>query len=151
MIVYRIVKGKNRTRDLTGMGAFLAGGRWNHEGSFGLYTSENPSLALLELLVHNGSSELPPRMFLMTIAVDDDVPIYEIKEKELPKDWRTPDHIALKELGDKILSTGKFIGIRARSAVLPIQYNFIINPKYKDYNKKVRVIKVEPLDLDQRF
>ena len=85
MIVYRIVKGKNRTRDLTGMGAFLAGGRWNQEGGFALYTSENPSLALLELLVHTGSSELPPRMFIMTIEVDDKVPVYEIKDKDLPK------------------------------------------------------------------
>jgi RES domain-containing protein len=145
------VKGKNRTRDLTGMGAFLAGGRWNHEGSFALYTSENPSLALLELLVHTGSSALPPRMFIMTIEVDDDIPKYEIKDKELPKDWRTPDNFALKELGDKILSTGKSIGIKARSAVLPTQYNYIFNPKYRDYHKKVKVIKVEPLDMDQRF
>jgi len=151
MIVYRIVKGKNRTRDLTGMGAFLAGGRWNQEGRFALYTSENPSLALLELLVHTGSSELPPRMFIMTIEVDDKVPVYEIKDKELPKNWRRPDHIALKELGDKILNTGKFIGIKARSAVLPTQYNYILNPKYTDFYKRVKVINVEPLDLDQRF
>ena len=151
MIVYRIVKGNNRTRDLTGMGAFIDGGRWNNEGNFALYTSENPSLALLELLVHTGTSELPPRMFIMTIEVDDEAPIYVIKDKELPNDWRTPDHIKLKDLGDKILSTGNFIGIKAGSAVLPTQYNYILNPAYKDYHKKVKVIKVEPLDMDQKF
>ncbi|WP_414649653.1 RES domain-containing protein, partial [Chitinophaga sp.] len=38
MIVYRIVKTAERAQDLSGKGAYLAGGRWNSTGTFMLYT-----------------------------------------------------------------------------------------------------------------
>ncbi|WP_069660864.1 RES family NAD+ phosphorylase [Arcticibacter eurypsychrophilus] len=50
MYVYRIVKSEQRTKDLSGMGAFRAGGRWNDKGTYVLCTSENSSLAFLDNL-----------------------------------------------------------------------------------------------------
>ena len=151
MTVYRIVKLKKRTSDLTGTGSFNAGGRWNNEGTFALYTSENPSLALLEMLVHAEESELPPQMYLITIEVNDKLPVFKMEDKHLPNDWRLPDNIELKDMGDKVLADLKYIGIKVLSAVLPGQYNYILNPRFPDYYKHVRVIKIEPLDLDKRF
>jgi RES domain-containing protein len=151
MLVYRIVKLKKRTRDLSGTGAFNEGGRWNNEGIYALYTSENPSLALLEILVHVDESELPPQMFIITIEVDDSIPLYTMHDKKYPEDWRIPENIELKAMGDKILGKGKYLGLRARSAVMPGQYNYILNPQFPDYHKYVRVIKVEPLTIDQRM
>lgn len=151
MTVFRIVKLKKRTSDLSGTGAFNEGGRWNHEGTFALYTSENPSLALLEMLVHAEESELPPQMYLITIEVNDKLPVFEIEDKNLPKEWRLPENIQLKDLGDKMLADLKHIGIKVRSAVLPGQYNYILNPRFPEYYKHVRVIKIEPLDIDKRF
>jgi RES domain-containing protein len=52
MVVFRIVKSLNRAKDLSGMGAFKNGGRWNSKGTYMLYTSINSSLAYLETLVH---------------------------------------------------------------------------------------------------
>jgi hypothetical protein len=43
------------------------------------------------------------------------------------------------------------VGIRAKSAVLPNQYNIILNPGFPDFHKIVRVAKVEPLEVDQRL
>ena len=151
MFVYRIVKLKKRTADLSGTGAFLAGGRWNNEGTYALYTSENPSLAFLEVLVHTDLTELPPQLFIITIRIDDDAKFLEIADTDLPKNWRMPENIALKEKGDKILKENKFLGIKCRSAVLPAEYNYILNPLYPDFHKHVKVVKVEPLDVDTRM
>jgi len=151
MKVYRIVKMKRRASDLSGTGAFNDGGRWNSPGIFALYTSENAALALLEVLVHVDESELPPNLFLMTIELDDKAPVYEIPDRRLPTDWRMPDNMDLKRIGDRILRGEKYLAIRAKSAVMPQQYNYILNPGHPDYAKMVRVVKVEPLDVDSRL
>jgi len=51
VILYRIAKTRH-IYDLTGAGARLYGGRWNHKGIGMIYTSETRSLASLEFLVH---------------------------------------------------------------------------------------------------
>ena len=65
------VKAKKRTTDLSGTGAYNAGGRWNSSGVYALYTSENRSLASLEVLVHVDEGELPPDLYVMTIEIVD--------------------------------------------------------------------------------
>ncbi len=151
MLVYRIVKLKKRTTDLSGTGAFLSGGRWNNEGTYALYTSENPSLAFLEILVHTDLPELPPRMFIITIEIDDKAKIMEIKDADLPKNWRLAENIILKEKGDQIFKENKWLGIKCRSAVLPAEYNYILNPLFPDFHSLVKVVKVEPLEVDDRL
>lgn len=151
MLLYRIVKNEKRTTDLTGTGAFNEGGRWNSEGVYALYTSEHAALAMLEVLVHVDEGELPPGMFIMTIEIPDSVPVLEIGEKDLPADWRIPENIALKEMGDKIFEESKFLGIKAPSAVLPDSYNYILNPLYPGYYDLVKVIQVKALEVDKRL
>jgi RES domain-containing protein len=151
MIVYRIVKLKKRTTDLSGTGAFNIGGRWNNPGTYAVYTSENPSLALLEILVHLEESELPPNMFVMTIEIDDRAPLFNFPDADLPSNWRLPENIELKVIGDRFFSENKYIGLKVRSAVMPNQYNIILNPRFPDYQEYVQVIGVEPLEVDQRL
>jgi RES domain-containing protein len=151
MLLYRIVKMRRRASDLSGTGAFNDGGRWNSAGTYALYTSENPALALLEILVHVDESELPPHMFIMTLEVNDKAPMYKVPDSRLPADWRVPDNMSLKKIGDRILRGEKYMGIKAKSAVLPNQYNYILNPGYPDYSKSVRVVKIDPLELDRRI
>lgn len=142
---------RRRASDLSGTGAFNDGGRWNSEGVFALYTSENAALALLEVLVHADESELPPHLFLMTIEVDDKAPIYSVPDSRLPDNWRIPDNMELKRIGDRILRGERYLAIKAKSAVLPAAYNFILNPGHPDFAKMVRVVKVQPLDVDGRL
>lgn len=151
MFVYRIVKSKTRTADLSGTGAFNEGGRWNNEGVFALYTSENEALAMLEVLVHLNESEIPPSLYVIKIAFPDTAPIFHIPDKSLPDDWRIPGNTALQEMGDKILGRKKHLGFRARSAVMPGSYNYILNPLYPDYGKIVTVKTVKLLAVDKRF
>lgn len=151
MLVYRIVKLERRTQDLSGTGAFLVGGRWNNEGTYALYTSENPSLALLELLVHTDPADLPPQLFLITIDVSDTAPVYQVQAKDLPRDWRLVGNQELKEKGDVLLGEQKYLIIKAPSAVFPGQYNYILNPAFAGFSKLVKIKKVEELQVDPRL
>ncbi len=151
MVVYRIVKSEARTRDLSGKGAFIEGGRWNNPGIFLLYTSMNSSLAILESMVHFDESELPPRMFIMHIEIDETAFIYQFPDDNLPANWRRPENIELKEIGDKLLRDNQYVGIKVRSAVNPEEYNILLNPLFPAYYDLVKVIAAEPYDLDQRL
>ncbi len=151
MKVYRIVKAKKRTRDISGTGAYNAGGRWNSIGVYALYTSENRSLASLEVLVHVDEGELPPDLYVMTIEIADTAPVYEVKDSELPRDWREPENIALKAIGDRIFNENEYLGIKVRSAVMPEEYNYILNPLHPDYRSMIKVVSVAELVVDKRL
>ena len=151
MTVYRIAKSKLRAGDLSGTGAFKVGGRWNNPGIFALYTSENQALAMLELLVHIEESELPPDLYIVTIEIDDKAPILELKDEELPKDWRLPDNLVLKNMGDRLLLKKQYLGFRVRSAVMPDEYNLVLNPLFPDMNKFIKITSIDRLEVDQRL
>ena len=151
MIVYRIAKNKRRSNDLSGIGAYNEGGRWNNTGVYAVYTSENRSLALHEVLVHVDESELPPNLFIMTIEIDDSAPVYEVEEAELPTNWNLPENIAVKALGDNLLTRNKYIALKVRSAIMPYEFNYILNPQFPGYTNFVKVLKVEDYSVDGRL
>lgn len=136
---------------MSGTGAYLEGGRWNSAEVYALYTSENRSLASLEVLVHVDESELPPDLYIMTIDIDDTAPIYEVQDSELPADWREPENITIKTIGDKIFNENKFLGIRVRSAVMPEEYNYVLNPLYPGYRDLVKIDAVANYIVDKRL
>lgn len=151
MLVYRIVQSEQRVHDLSGTGAFMYGGRWNNPGTFVLYTSENRSLALLETLVHFDEEDAPPNLYILELAVPDSAPIYNFPDKNLPADWREPENIALKGIGDLLMRDKSYIGCKVRSAVLTEEYNILLNPLYPAFNELVKVISVMPYMPDARL
>ena len=151
MIVSRIAKTRERARDLSGKGAFMYGGRWNNNGIFMLYTSINISLAMLEVLVHADESEIPPKMFITQIEIADDAPIYKFPDSQLPENWRDPDNLSLKVLGDRLMTDKKFLGIQVRSAVLPSEFNVLLNPLFPEYANLIKIIGVHTLETDLRL
>jgi RES domain-containing protein len=151
MLVYRIVQKEERTRDLSGTGAFKFGGRWNNPGTFALYTSENRSLAMLETLVHVDDSEMPPDMFIMEIGISDQAPVYLFPDERLPEHWMEPENIELKEEGDALMKDLRYLAIKVRSAVLPQEYNYMLNPLFPGFNDLVKVVKVTPIIPDIRL
>lgn len=96
-------------------------------------------------------TELPPNLFIMTIEVNNSVQFYEIEDLDLPSDWRITENLALKKMGDKVFKEREYIGIRARSAVMPQEYNLILNPLYPGYYDLVKVISVEDYRRDIRL
>jgi RES domain-containing protein len=151
MLVYRIAKMKERAIDLSGIGAFLYGGRWNSEGVFMLYTSTHASLAMLEVLVHVDESETPPQLFISQIEISETAPIYQFPEEELPKNWREPDNLSLKKLGDRLMRAKNYVGFQVLSAVLPSEYNILLNPLFPGYTDIVTIKRIDKLETDPRL
>jgi len=151
MLVYRIAKMKERAVDLSGKGAFSYGGRWNSEGVFMLYTSTHATFTMLEVLVHADESEIPPQLFISQIEISDDAPIYQFPEEELPANWREPDNLSLKKLGDRLMREKKYVGFKVLSAVLPSEYNILLNPLFPGYADLVTIKRIDKLETDSRL
>ncbi|MBC7474708.1 MAG: RES family NAD+ phosphorylase, partial [Candidatus Sericytochromatia bacterium] len=101
MKLYRIAK-EQHIRDLTGTGARLYGGRWNHKGISLLYTSESRSLATLELLVHTSPALIPNDLSILEIEIPDTIKIDNVDINSLPKDWRNyTSPLALADIGSQ--------------------------------------------------
>jgi RES domain-containing protein len=151
MFVYRIVKSKNRTKDLSGAGAFRVGGRWNSKGTYMLYTSENSSLAYLEILVHFDETDYPPRLYIVKIEVDDKAPMYALKDSEYPSDWMQLEMLANKMLGDQWMAEKKFLCFKVRSAINSVEYNYLLNPLFPRFYDLVRIVDVIEIKPDERL
>jgi RES domain-containing protein len=75
----------------------------------------------------------------------------EIDPNELPKDWRKfPPPLELAEIGSKWAVSNKSLAFRVPSAVVPHEYNILINPHHPDI-RHVVVGNVEPFDVDRRL
>lgn len=151
MRVYRIVQKAHRAHDLSGTGAYRFGGRWNSPGTYMLYTSENRSLAMLEVLVHFDQDLFPADMYVMEIEIDDSAPLHVFPERSLPENWRAHENISLKETGDTIMQQMKYAGIVVPSAVLPSERNVLLNPLFKGYQDLIKISAIELIQPDERL
>ena len=152
MIVYRIAKSLERAHDLSGLGAFKNGGRWNSKGTYMLYTSINSSLAYLENLVHFDESDLPPDLYIVAIEIKSpNKLVYQLPDNEYPVAWQTHGNIENKTMGDELIRENKFLALKIRSAVNPTEFNFLLNPLFPGYHDKIAIISTQQLNIDSRL
>jgi RES domain-containing protein len=152
MLIYRIAKSERRIRDISGMGAFKEGGRWNNPGTYMLYTSENSSLAYLENLVHFEPENAPPNLYIMCIELKvKEALIYTLPDRAYPKNWQQIGSLDSKALGDQLMNELKFVAIRVKSAVNTLEYNYLLNPLFPGYHDLVKISVVEKLIVDARL
>ena len=150
MFVYRIAK-KKHIRDLSGIGARLYGGRWNRKGIGIVYASESRALSLVEFLVNVPFSILPNKLCIATVEIDDQIHPKEIPLGDLPKNWRKfPAPLELAEIGSKWAVSNESLALRVPSAVVPHEFNILINPSHTDM-KHVAIADVEELEMDKRL
>ena len=149
MILYRI--GKTRySKDLSGEGARLNGGRWNHILTPCIYTSENRALALLEYTVNVNIDDIPRALSITTIAIPDDG-IEELKPEYLPGNWtQIPSPASTKDFGTYLLKTAATPVIKILSSIILKEFNFILNPLHAD-SKNFKILSVEDFVYDLRI
>jgi len=149
MILYRITNCEYAD-DLGGTGARLFGGRWNSEGKSMLYLASSRALAVLEVLVHLPPLMIPDNYCLVEIDVPDSS-ITEMKTEDLPADWKDVSPPAsLKQIGNKFLKKKEHLLMKVPSSIVPMEYNYLLNPHHADI-KKVKVIKKENFSFDERL
>lgn len=150
MRLYRISKMKF-AKDLSGEGARLFGGRWNRKGFPVLYTSENISLAAMELLVNLPVADLPDDLRLITLNVPDEISMRVISFDDLPKGWRHyPPPGSLSEMGTEWIQSEESLMLRVPSAVIPQEWNVLLNPQHSEMSR-VEILSVEAFGFDKRL
>lgn len=149
MLVYRIGKLKH-SKDLSGEGARLNGGRWNHKLIPCIYTSESRSLALLEYSVNVNLENIPRALTITSIEIPTQS-ILTITEKQLPGNWRSiPIATSTKDYGTKLLQSNSYAVIKIPSAIMPSEFNYILNPLHF-LHKSFKIKNVQDLLYDIRI
>ena len=148
MIVWRLARLAHVKLD--GEGARLAGGRWNSRGYPAVYTSSRLSLAALELLVHTDVPLVPPDLVACEIDIPDTLDTEAVELADLPRDWRLPGHPSCRAIGDRWLDGGRTAVLRVPSAVVPEEWNYIINPAHRAA-KTIEIVQRRKFAFDLRL
>ena len=132
MHLYRFCR-RRHANDLSGTGARLVGGRWNSPGVAMLYTSESRALALAEYWIHVHPSNLPTDVCVVQIEVPDATRVVSIPLSSLPENWRDGQPLtSLQQAGNQWVLNEQSLLLKAPSAVMPLESNYILNPAHQD-------------------
>lgn len=145
---WRITKTKHAATAFSGGGAKAYGGRWNSPGTAVVYAAGSTSLAILEMLVHLRAPELMQRYVTFELAFDEKL-VTPVELAALPRNWRrSPSSPAVQQVGDDWAAEAGSAVLRIPSAVVPTEWNYLLNPAHPDYAKITigpkRAIKFDP-------
>jgi len=147
IIAHRITMRAFAHDPLDGEGARRWPGRWNRRGTPVVYASSTLSLAVLEVLVHTDE----PALLAQYVAFE-----FTFREKDvidvdhLPDDWRHhPVPPTTRAIGDAWARSRASSVLRVPSAVLPQEFNYVINPMHSRVGE-IEVSGPGALDVDGR-
>lgn len=147
---WRIVKRKHASDAFSGEGARIFGGRWNSPGIPVVYTAENASLAILEILTHLATAPLLPHYVMVQIKFDEDLVVI-IEEDELPHEWRAhPESMELKAIGDRWAGEVNSVVLSVPNAIVPVERNYLLNPRHSDFSE-IEIGDPLPFSIDPRL
>ena len=150
MKLFRIAK-EQHIGGLSGIGARLYGGRWNHKGVAVVYASESRALAALEYLVHVPMSTIPRDLEMMELVIPEQIIPENIDTADLPLKWREyPPPQRLATLGSNWVHSNRSLLLRVPSAVVENEFNVLINPEHEDL-KRIRTIGPVQFEFDGRL
>jgi len=141
MEVFRISSEKYATK-LTSSGS---ANRWNKSKQFVIYTGSSRSLSSLELVVHRSAIKPKIKYKVMIVYIPDKQELFEqITLKELPKNWQSmAAYPKLQEIGAKWYNKKSSLILKIPSAVIPQEYNYVINTVHPKFSKTVKLVDVE--------
>lgn len=152
MFVYRISK-EEYIHDLSGIGSGLYGGRWNPKGIRILYTSGTIALAYVEFLVHNYHLLRQTNVCMAKIHIPEPMDFKIIEMNNLSPRWHTKPHDMreTQDMGKQFADEGKFHVLKVPSAIIPGEFNYLLNPEHIRHNKiQIKEI-IQPLQYDPRL
>jgi RES domain-containing protein len=147
MVLWRISNYAN----LSGIGGLEASARWHTAGRPIVYLAENPSSALLEVLVHLEIDEdhRPDTYQLLKVEAPDDIATESVDVTALASDWKLME-ATTAQIGDTWLERSATALLRVPSAITPETYNWLLNPRHTDASK-VAITRVERHRHDYRL
>jgi RES domain-containing protein len=150
LTAWRIVKTKYAHAAFDGEGARRDGGRWTSVGRRAVYAAGTLALATLEIVVHIDSSATLPAYSVFQMAIPDDL-VENVEVDSLPDDWREyPSPAALRALGDAWLDAARSPALKVPSAVVPVEFNYLLNPAHPEFPQVVIGPQL-PYEIDTRL
>nr|WP_247679972.1 RES family NAD+ phosphorylase [Chitinophaga polysaccharea] len=126
-------------------------GRWNKGGIRVIYTASTLALATLESLIHRNGYGFNSDFATVFIEIPDDLPITEIRTKDLPEGWNSVDSYGIsQELAEQWIKKGETAVLKVPSAVIPDEYNYVINSLHHD-TIKIKIVEVTDYVPDPRI
>ncbi len=150
MIVYRLAKDKY-SHKLSGKGAQRIGGRWNSKGVLMVYTSDSRALCTAEIAVHLPLGLLPSDYRIIAINIPDSIKILILPSNRFPIEWNSiPPSGNTQKIGDDFIEQNKSAVFKVPSAVVPGEFNYLLNPNHSDF-ELIKIVKIEPFVFDSRL
>lgn len=89
----------------------------------------------------------------MIISVpDSDHLIKTIDTKVLPENWREFEaYSLLQKIGSEWFNSKETLILKVPSAVIPQEYNYIINTEHPDFKKNIVLVRTESYFWDERL
>ncbi len=130
LAIWRLDQDRHAATWDSGEGAFLVGGRWNSAGVRAVYTSLDPSTAILEVAVHKGFRVLDTVAHILTKATLSDPSVVRVVTiADIPNpNWLLPGipSAGQQSFGDALLQ--KYPVIALPSVVSTHSWNLIFDP-----------------------
>jgi RES domain-containing protein len=148
---YRLCSRRYLNTAFTGLGASLAGGRWNQRGAAVVYTAGSLSLAALECLVHFSAQTVPDDYISITVTAPARLKIETIAPSILPANWAEEDPpLATQMIGMSWLRRQSSLLLKVPSAIIPTEFNYLINPQHPEFHR-LRIGEPLPFRFDPRL
>lgn len=85
-------------------------------------------------------------------APDSDHLIKTIDTKALPENWREFEaYSLLQKIGSEWFNSKETLILKVPSAVIPQEYNYIINTEHPDFKKNIVLVRTEAYFWDERL
>lgn len=151
MRVWRLTRAPFANAPFDGTGPARGGGRWNSRGVRLAYASSSRALAMLEVLVHVTRANAPADFVFIEADLPNDA-IVGLDIARLPGDWRAePPPASLRTIGDSWVRSNTSLALRVPSAIVPEEYNLLVNPLHGRFTD-VRIVGAPQLAiLDPRL
>ncbi|MCH7227471.1 RES family NAD+ phosphorylase [Haloferula sp. A504] len=139
LTAYRIVAPRWVSTAFSGEGARRHGGRWNSPGRPVVYLAGSRALAALELLLHLPSPRSRAKPYRILEAR---IPTRHIRDADRDANPAT--------VGDSWIRQERFLCLRAPSALIPEEPNYLLNPAHPEM-ARVRVGEAVDFRFDDRL
>ncbi|MCL2641815.1 MAG: RES family NAD+ phosphorylase [Phycisphaerales bacterium] len=148
---WRITKAKYADTAFSGVGTKRDGGRWNNPGTSIVYTAGSTSLAILEMLVHLDEVDtLLQHYVIFEISFDKSL-VKSVDPATFPEAWRVdPPPVTVQLIGDDWVAGEDSAVLRLPSAVVPAEWNYLLNPEHPDF-AKIAIGPKQPIEFDPRL
>lgn len=152
MRIYRLVKQQHAQTAFAGVGALRYAGRWHKKGTPIVYAADQPSSALVEVLVHTSADDLLRHEYvLFTIDLDPDRHLLRLPRGQHPDGWRGWRWSeAAQRVGTRWAEMQRSVVLEVPSAVVSLHHNYLVNPQHPAFSDLV-IGGPEPFAMDPRL